>query len=137
MSLTRTACLQHKEEDATPYLLKPVSTSCTLGLSTRQHSTGGAADVTVPTLGVCLHADMSAIDFAITNQQLSLAIAVSEQLMSSAAQLSSALSASTLAADQAAKDWIVSDDFGDATSGVSVMPPDVGMPESSFGGAQV
>ena len=121
----------------TPYLLKPVSTSCTLGLSTRQHSTGGAADVTVPTLGVCLHADMSAIDFAITNQQLSLAIAVSEQLMSSAAQLSSALSASTLAADQAAKDWIVSDDFGDATSGVSVMPPDVGMPESSFGGAQV
>ena len=117
-------------------MLKPVSTSCTLGLSTRQHSTG--ADVTVPTLGVCLHADMSAIDFAITNQQLSLAIAVSEQLMSSAAQLSTALSASTLvAADQAAKDWIVSDDFGDATSGVSVMPPDVGMPESSFGGAQV
>ena len=137
MLLTRTDCLQHQEEDATPYLLKPVSTSCTLGLSTRQHSTGGAADVTVPTLGVCLHADMSAIDFAITNQQLSLAIAVSEQLMSSAAQLSSALSASTLAADQAAKDWIVSDDFGDATSGVSVMPPDVGMPESSFGGAQV
>ena len=62
---------------------------------------------TVPTLGVCLHADMSAIDFAITNQQLSLAIAVSEQLMSSAAQLNK-LRDAVRAALQSVQAWELS-----------------------------
>ena len=60
-------------------LLPPVNTSCTLGLSSRQHNAG--TEVAIPTLSVCLHADMSAVDFSISSQQLGLVISVAEHVL--------------------------------------------------------
>jgi hypothetical protein len=45
-------------------LLEPVTTSCTLGLNSRQHAEGG------PTLGLCIHADMSPIKFSMREAQV-------------------------------------------------------------------
>jgi len=47
-------------------LLDSATTNCTLGLNSRQHAEGG------PTLGLCIHADMSPIKITLREKQLGL-----------------------------------------------------------------
>ena len=49
-------------------LLDGVTTNCTLGLNSRQHAEGG------PTLGLCIHADMSPLKFTLRESQISLLV---------------------------------------------------------------
>ena len=59
------------------FILEPVHTSCTLGLNSRYHSDMEGEPIT-PTLGICLHADTTAIKMSINDTQLCLAISILE-----------------------------------------------------------
>lgn len=62
------------------FILEPVHTSCTLGLNSRHHSDIGGEPIT-PTLGICLHADTTAIKMSINDTQLCLAINIFENFL--------------------------------------------------------
>ena len=62
-------------------LLEPVTTNCTLGLNSRQHAEGG------PTLGLCIHADMSPLKFTLRDAQMALLVDLVEDVASIAYKL--------------------------------------------------
>ena len=49
-------------------ILEAVTTNCTLGLNSRQHAEGG------PTLGLCIHADMTPLKISLREAQMSLLV---------------------------------------------------------------
>ena len=68
------------------FMLEPVNTSCTLGLSSRHHS-NVSGEAVCPTLGICLHADTTALKSTINDAQLCLIIHFLEKLLSYLADL--------------------------------------------------
>ncbi len=58
-----------------------MTTNCTLGLNSRQHAEGG------PTLGLCIHADMSPLRLTLREAQLSLLLDLLEETASVAQKL--------------------------------------------------
>ena len=71
----------HHGGDAKFELLESVTTNCTLGLNSRQHAEGG------PTLGLCIHADMTPLKFTLREAQLSLVVDLLEEAAAVAQKL--------------------------------------------------
>ena len=71
---------------AKSFILEPVHTNCTLGLNSRHHS-DIQGDAITPTLGICLHADMTVLKMSINDTQLCLAISIFENFLLFASKL--------------------------------------------------
>ena len=62
------------------FILEPVNTRCTLGLSSRHHNDLGGETVN-STLGICLHSDTTSINMSINDTQIGLAIYILEKFL--------------------------------------------------------
>jgi len=61
--------------------MESATTNCTLGLNSRQHLEGG------PTLGLCIHADMSPIKISLHELQISLIVDLAREVINFASKI--------------------------------------------------